>query len=117
MSNSLSRRLSPLCAKYKVTLHIPDEKSNLPGHREQTFECKDDQFILDAAEENGIDLPSSCRAGSCASCTGLLKTGTVDQDDQSTLSEEQVGLGYVLTCVAYPTSDVTILTSQEDNLP
>jgi ferredoxin len=38
----------------------------------ETFECADDVFIVDAAEEAGIDLPYSCRAGSCSTCTGKM---------------------------------------------
>ncbi|KAB5574419.1 hypothetical protein DKX38_001613 [Salix brachista] len=93
-------------ASYKVKLITPEG--------EVEFECPDDVYILDKAEDEEIDLPYSCRAGSCVSCVGKIVKGNVDQSDASFLEDEQLEAGFTLTCVAQPTSDVVIETHKEE---
>ena len=93
---------------YAITLKNGDDIN--------VIDCDGDQYILEAAEEAGIDLPYSCAAGACSACCAKVETGSVDNSDQSFLDDDQLDEGYVLLCVAYPTADCTILTHQEEKL-
>ncbi|MEO0852554.1 MAG: 2Fe-2S iron-sulfur cluster-binding protein [Cyanobacteria bacterium J06648_11] len=81
-----------------------------------TIPVSEDEFILDAAAAAGIDLPVSCRAGSCFTCVGKTIEGSVEQENPDFLDPEEIEAGYILTCVARPASDCTIETHKEDEL-
>ncbi|MCD6664006.1 MAG: 2Fe-2S iron-sulfur cluster-binding protein [Comamonas sp.] len=65
--------------------------------------------LLDSLELGGVDWPSSCRDGTCGTCMGRIKEGRVRYETEFiVLSDQDVADGFVLPCVAYPESDITL---------
>ena len=93
---------------YQVTLKTPQGDYQIPINERQS--------IFEGAQENEIELPIFCHVGSCSVCTGKLLSGNVDQEAQSFLCEDEINAGFILTCVAKPTSNCVVVTHQEDSL-
>jgi ferredoxin len=79
-----------------------------------TLQVSEDQTILQAAFDAGIDLPNSCNAGVCTTCAAQILEGSVDQSEGMGLSPTLQEEGYVLLCVAYPRSNLKIESGKED---
>lgn len=75
----------------------------------QEINCNDQQSILDIAEQNGIEIPSSCRAGTCGTCSVKVLEGEVKYEgDADALDDREKAQGFILTCISHPIGKVAI---------
>lgn len=84
-----------------------------------TIAVPDTQSVLEAAHEQGVDLPCSCYAGVCTTCAAQVTSGEVDQSKGmgiGGMGEALDAKGYVLLCVSYPKSDLEIVTEKEEEV-
>lgn len=72
------------------------------------MEVAPDQAIYQAALDRGIQLPIGCNYGGCITCAAKLISGNVRQPGATALNKRQSKSGYILLCVARPTSDCII---------
>lgn len=75
-----------------------------------------DRYILHSAEDQGVELPYSCRNGACTTCAARVLAGEVDQSEAIGLSPKLQKQGYALLCVSYPRSDLEVETQDEDEV-
>lgn len=61
--------------------------------------------LLDAALEQGADLPFACKGGVCCTCKAKLLEGKVEMDVHWGLEEEEIAKGYILTCQSHPLTE------------
>jgi ferredoxin-NADP reductase len=64
---------------------------------------QEDETVLEAAERIGVEMPYSCRVGSCGECTVRLLSGAVKMDVEDALEPEDKAAGIILACQAQPT--------------
>ena len=74
------------------------------GNRQSFHMRPDDSSILDAALENGVELPYSCKGGVCSTCRCMLTEGDVDMALNYALEPWETERGFILTCQASPKS-------------
>ena len=73
------------------------------------YDVEGDLSLLEAAEMSRVQLPSSCRNGTCRTCMCRMLSGEVGYAiDWPGLTAEEKAEGYVLPCVARPKSDVVL---------
>jgi ferredoxin len=83
---------------YQVVFELPDQA--------RTIEVRGDEFILEAARRQGVDLPSLCEQGWCITCAVKVLSGRVDQSASVRYYEEDRQAGFALICTGRPCSDL-----------
>ncbi|MBE9042111.1 2Fe-2S iron-sulfur cluster binding domain-containing protein [Oscillatoriales cyanobacterium LEGE 11467] len=93
-------------------IHVHDRASN----QRYSVRVPEDRYILHSAENQGANLPFSCRNGACTTCAVRVISGEVYQPEAMGLSPELQRQGYALLCVSYPRSDIEVETQEEDEV-
>ena len=71
--------------------------------------ASDGDFILDAATDQGADVPFSCKGAVCCTCKAQIVEGKATMEMNYSLSEEEVADGFILTCQAHPASEKLVV--------
>lgn len=103
---AVSRRDAKVGATCKVSVTLDGTS--------RTFEMPNDgTSVLDAALDNAMDAPYSCKAGVCSTCRARVLEGEVEMQTNQALEDYEVKAGYVLTCQSVPITDKVVLSYDE----
>lgn len=74
-----------------------------------TIPTNSDTTILDAAMQQGADVPYACKGGVCCTCKARLLEGEVSMDVHWGLEQEEIEQGYILTCQSHPKTEKVVV--------
>lgn len=78
------------------------------GRSGKTCTVRGGQTLLEAAQEHGVGIASSCRQGQCGTCKTRLLAGNVRMDTEEGLDPYWRAQGFVLTCVGHADGPVKL---------
>ncbi|MEA5516724.1 2Fe-2S iron-sulfur cluster-binding protein [Nodularia sp. UHCC 0506] len=96
----------------KYTIKVRDRATG----EEYSHKVPDDRYILHSIEQQGGELPFSCRNGACTTCAVRVISGEIYQPEAIGLSPALRRQGYALLCVSYARSDLEVETQDEDEV-
>ena len=70
--------------------------------RTETTKYRPGTTILQTARQAGLQPPSSCENGDCATCMAKVTDGSVTMRANNALTDDEVEEGWVLTCQSVP---------------
>lgn len=93
---------------YQITFHYEGQPIRL--------EAGGDSSLLELMDSLALPVRRACRNGSCGICRCRLEAGQISYQQRAPfgLREEHINQGFILPCIAYPISDVTLSTFMLD---
>jgi ferredoxin len=109
----LNKQRQPILAMAQFhTIRVHDRQTQTC----YTVQVPSDRYILHSAENQGVELPFSCRNGACTTCAVRVLSGHLHQPEAVGLSLELQKQGYALLCVSYARTDLEVETQAEDEV-
>jgi ferredoxin-NADP reductase/ferredoxin len=78
----------------------------------QSYQCKEQESVLDCLTAHGVTIPSSCHAGLCQTCLMQAVKGTVPATAQVGLKPTLAAQNYFLACACHPEDDMEVMLPQ-----
>jgi len=78
------------------------------SHAAVAYKVSPNETLLQSSEKNGVLIPSGCRHGVCGTCATKLLSGNVQMKGEEALNDELRSQGFILPCVSWPLSDITL---------
>jgi ring-1,2-phenylacetyl-CoA epoxidase subunit PaaE len=97
--------VSPVLVSYppkNIKLHFNNEIYD--------FVVGENQSILQAALQNNIALPYSCRVGDCSTCSAICQSGKIEMVKNDVLTNADLAEGWILTCTGHPLTDDVVIS-------
>lgn len=91
----------PAFAPHKVQIIYKGETYNITAGENQS--------ILQAALQNKINIPYSCRVGICSACSAICSSGKVQMTANEVITPADEAKGWVLTCTGYALDDDVVI--------
>jgi ring-1,2-phenylacetyl-CoA epoxidase subunit PaaE len=99
------------------TVPVANSSINFPPRsvriqfNEETYDIivAENQSILQAALQNNIPLPYSCRVGDCSTCAAICKSGKIEMVKNDVLTDADLDAGWILTCTGHPLTDDVVI--------
>lgn len=87
-----------------MTTTVTGELTITVGRNTAVVPYRAGDTLLQTARAAGLNPPSSCETGSCATCMARVIEGSARMLNNEALTDDEVAEGWVLTCQSLPTS-------------